>query len=128
MTFRPDPKKYREPKQKKGLKQKFPEPTGELALFKKIHAALNGKSELTDKYLPFNVKHFIHCLSKGSREDLRLEAGNIVHGEYRAHWLYDNSIKSELLKEFPRATLIYERKANMKPKRKAKFNAIFTPL
>lgn len=114
MTFRPYPKTFNPVRESKGIKQKFPKATGELELFKSIHQSLNGKSELTGNYLPFNVKNFIHCFSKGSRPDLRLNETNIVHGEYRAHWLYDNDTKENLLKEFPKAILIYQRKEIVK--------------
>lgn len=109
----PRPPKKRVPLKRSPLKRNY-KPTGELSLMKTIHAHLKGKCELTGAYLPFDVKNFVHVLSKGSRPDLRLNRMNIIHATFDFHYLYDNSSKEKTLKAFPQAEYIYDLKQKLK--------------
>lgn len=113
-TFTPHPKQ--EPRFKKPPLpiNKFKAATGELILFRKIHQELNGKSQITGKYLPFDVKNFFHILSKGARPDLRLERENVGHGEFLFHWFYDNRSKEAVLQRFPKSEWVYQKKEHLK--------------
>lgn len=89
-------------------------PTGELRLFQKIYAEVNGVCEITGVFLPFNVNNFAHILSKGAYPSMRLSRANVMHVDPRIHHLYDCGSKEDLLKEFPDAAIIYERKRDLK--------------
>jgi hypothetical protein len=113
-VFKPYPKQ--EPKFKKQAApiKRVRAETGELALFKQIHRELNGKSQITGKYLVFDVKNFAHIISKGARVDLRLNKENILHCEYEFHWLYDNRSKEAVLQRFPSSAWVFEKKQTLK--------------
>lgn len=100
-------------KRRNALKRVY-KPTGELALFKQIYEELEGISQITQHWLPFDVKNFIHILGKKAYPKFRLYKDNIVHGEYDFHHLYDNSSKKKALKEFPQAEWIYNKKQTLK--------------
>lgn len=96
------------------IKKKPRKPTGELPLFIKIYVELGGICQVTKKWIPFDVWSFMHILSKGAYESLRLKKKNILMVDKRIHDLYDNSSKEKLLKEFPEAIIIYELKQKLK--------------
>ncbi len=118
--MRSDPKP--EPRKKKPktflkrtpIKKSFRKATGELIFFKTRYIELKGKSQLTDKWLPFDIKHFAHVLSKGSRPDLRLNRNNIVHAEFDFHFSYDNNSKAETLKLYPQSTWVFDLREKLK--------------
>lgn len=89
--------------------------TGELALFRKLYEERGRKCEITGQPLPFfNVCNFMHVLSKGSHPKFRLNPDNIILTIYGIHWLYDNASKEQLLKSYPKAIQIYEKKEQLK--------------
>jgi len=112
--FNPQPKKYSQPKKKKGLKQKERKPTGELALFKEIFLERNGKCQITGRDVIFDPMSFMHILSKGAYPKFRLKKENILLVEPEIHYIYDNSDKETLLFEYPKAKIIYEIKEELK--------------
>jgi hypothetical protein len=85
-------------------------PTGELKLFLQIYAERKGKCEITGYTIPFNVRSFMHVLSKGAYPSLRLKADNIIMVQTDIHDLYDNRDKDMLLTKYPSAKIIYEKK------------------
>lgn len=89
-------------------------PTGELKLFLQIYAERKGKCEITGYTIPFNVRSFMHVLSKGAYPSLRLKADNIIMVQTDIHDLYDNRDKDLLLTKYPSAKIIYEKKEKLK--------------
>lgn len=109
-----DWKKPPREKKKKTYPKKNIRSKGEYLLFTHIYKELSGRSEVTGKYLPFNVKNFAHLLSKGSRPDLRLLRENIVHCEFEIHFSFDNDTKENTLKKFPNVEWMYDMKEQLK--------------
>lgn len=104
----------------KGLKpqtftdKKTYKPTGEYKLFLQIYSERKGICEVTGEQIRFDVSNFSHILSKGAYPKYRLNPFNIAHLKPEIHSLYDNSDKETLLKHFPKAIIIYERKEVLK--------------
>lgn len=88
--------------------------TGELKLFQEIFDQRGGRCEITGEELAFNVWCFMHILSKGAYPSYRLKPENIMLVRPDIHQLYDCSDKYTLIKLFPRAEVIYERKEALK--------------
>lgn len=116
--FYPDPKKYSQPKEKKGLKKGKREPTGEGELCKKIYEKRKGICGITKVWIPFHPESFMHVLSKGAYPSFRLEEANILLVQREIHRLYDNSSMEKLLEKFPQAAIIYELKQALKERYK----------
>lgn len=95
-------------------KRRIRKPTGEYQLFLKLYAIRNGRCEITNEQIPFNVSSFAHILSKGAYPRYRLNPDNIIMVKTRIHELYDNSSKEKLLNEFPAAIVIYDKKNKLK--------------
>jgi len=112
--FRPDEKKYSQPKQKKGLKQKERKPTGELALFKEIYLERGGVCEITGAKIEFHPICFMHILSKGAYPRFRLYKKNIIMAIADIHINYDGGSKEFLLSLYPKANIIYEKKDELR--------------
>lgn len=111
-----EPKQSGEKVRYSTIKQKVRKPTGELKLFLEIYAERKGVCEVTDRQIPFNVSNFAHILSKGAYGRYRLNKDNIIHVHPDVHNYYDNSSKEELLKHYPKASIIYEKKEILKQK------------
>jgi len=82
--FRPDPKKIKQPKEKKPLKRtplkkKFRKATGELELFKTIYEERPHLCEKCGRYIwDFNVANYHHLKHKSTHPELRLDKTNIT--------------------------------------------------
>lgn len=96
------------------IKQKKRAPTGEYALFLSIYSERKGICEITGEQIKFDVNNFAHILSKGAYGKYRLNPFNITHIKPEIHHLYDNSDKETLLKYYPEAQIIYDRKERLK--------------
>lgn len=96
------------------IKQKKRAPTGEYALFLSIYTERKGICEVTGEQIKFDVNNFAHILSKGAYGKYRLNPFNIAHVKPEIHHLYDCSDKETLLKHYPEAEVIYERKERLK--------------
>lgn len=122
--FNPQPKVYSTPKIKKGLRNKAKEPTGELALFKKIFLKRKGKCQITGQEVEFHPISFMHVLSKGAYPKYRLREDNIFLVVPEIHELYDNSSKEHLLSVYPKAWIIFDKKEELKIEYYHKINLI----
>ncbi len=104
----------RTPLKRVALEKKPKKASGELELFLKIYSEEKGRCEITKKQIPFNVWSFMHVLSKKAYPMFRLKRENIMMVDKKIHELYDNSSKEKLLESFPMATIVYERKEQLK--------------
>jgi hypothetical protein len=100
--FRPHPKPEKVIKVKKGLKKKFPKPTGEGQLFLEIweerpHICINCKTPLGDEPKTY---FFAHIIGKGRAPELRLKKINIMLLCFDCHRAYDQGTKEEYSKRF----------------------------
>jgi len=98
----------------KGIKKKFPKPTGEKEFNTALYKKRGGKCQITNEPVPFKAICFMHVLSKGAYSKYRLFNYNVMLVKEEIHWLYDNSSKEELLKKYPKASIIYELKEELK--------------
>ena len=88
--------------------------TGEKELFLRIYAERNGTCEVTGQQIKYDVNNFAHILSKGAYPKFRLLPENIIHVHPDVHHYYDNSDKETLLKHYPEAEVIYQKKERLK--------------
>ena len=115
----PTPKKKRKPLKRTPLKRvaikkKPRKVTGEYSLFMKIYVERKGICEITGLEIPFDVNSFMHILSKGAYPKFRLKKDNIMLVNKKIHSLYDNEGSERLLKKFPQAIVIYQKKELLK--------------
>jgi hypothetical protein len=96
------------------LKKKFRKPTGELALMKIIYEETGGRCEITGEKLPFDVWSFAHLLGKKAYPKFRLKKENVALVKREIHYIYDNDTEENLLKKYPNAKVMYERKQLLK--------------
>lgn len=102
------------PKRKKVLRRVY-KPTGEKKVFLKIWQERGGKCEITGKSLIFPIPgNFMHILSKGAYPKFRLLPENIMLVFSCIHHLYDNGSRAKLLSQFPAASIIYDKKQELK--------------
>lgn len=106
-------KSYGKPKQI-SEKRKKNGGSGEMAVFLEIYQERGKRCEISGEELPFNPKHFMHILSKGTRPDLRLNKENIRLVKFEYHYGYDHVPKDIFLSEYPEAEIIYKWKEEMK--------------
>lgn len=71
---------------------------------------------MTGKMVPLAPSAFAHILGKQAYPGYRLNPDNIILVDPDVHHYYDNSDKETLLKHYPNAGIIYERKEELKHK------------
>lgn len=113
-TGKTKPKQSSEKTRYSSIRPKPRKSTGELKMFLKIYAERKGKCEITGELIKFDVNNFAHILSKGAYPSFRLNPDNIAHVKPDIHRYYDGSDKETLLKHFPEAEVIYQKKVILK--------------
>ena len=79
-----------------------------------IYSERGGRCEVTGKMVPLIPHSFAHILSKAAYPRYRLNPDNIILVDPDVHNYYDNSDKETLLKHYPSAAIIYDRKEKLK--------------